>query len=93
MYSILCIFQSKLPFLFLKKGRGRPPKSFAEQTMDSLDLPPKAKRKSRPPRRHNPHYDPRDEAVSQTDEAGPSGAQTSSSSYYDYPGWCFNLSE
>lgn len=48
--------------------RGRPPKVFSNELPefgggDGLDSPPKAKRKSRPPRRHKPDYDPREEGI------------------------------
>ena len=60
------------------------------EPLDNLDSPPKAKRKSRPPRRHKPHYDPRDENGQQqeggADSAGPSGLQSSSSSLLDFSG-------
>ena len=59
----------------------------AAEPMDSLDSPPKAKRKSRPPRRHKPHYDPRDEARHEgADGAGPSGLHSASSSLLELTG-------
>ena len=59
--------------------RGRPPKMPSDVHIEQdysggLDSPPKAKRKSRPPRRHKPDYDPRTDGLSLE---GMDGASTS----------------
>ena len=61
-------------FFFLLE-RGRPPKSFANTTPDfgTLDSPPKAKRKSRPPRRHKPDCDPHEEGMDANSDGMMSG--------------------
>lgn len=72
------------------KERGRPPKDYSvvenQPIIDCLDSPPKAKRKSRPPRRHKPHYDPRDETMSHGSGANEAGPSSGPSSFYEYPG-------
>ena len=77
-------------YIDLLLGRGRPPKDYSvvenEPIIDSLDSPPKAKRKSRPPRRHKPHYDPRDEAMSHGGGPNEPGPSSGPSSFYEYPG-------
>ena len=81
--------------LHVSVGRGRPPKVYGAEVeaLEGLDSPPKAKRKSRPPRRHKPHYDPRDETQQENDnsEAGSStgGLQGTSNSLLDLTGMYF----
>jgi len=70
--------------------RGRPPKGFNTDVVDpieNLDSPPKAKRKSRPPRRHKPFFDSRDDSTLDNMNEGGHGPSTMvGSSLLDFSG-------